>query len=402
MPSAAPAAPAVLLTALLVLGAACETEPETTGAGVGGPPALEDASRAHPAVRARIEALRATILEAPEDARARFELAQVFDANDLYDLAWRAYQDAVQCAPDDARAWYHLGRIEAELGMQESAVRRFARASELADYAPAYWRAGLAFLELDRLDEAEVCFRRAFEGAPHDVSGALGLARVALQRGDVDAAVEFLAGILARVPNDGQANRLAARAYRALGRETEAVQALSFVESPSAAWRDPWLLETMRHATGDREAIARAQALLAAGQTQRALDVLLPLVEAHPEEVTLHNMVASAHIATRDFRAALEAIDRALEHHPEHFQPSLNRGVVLHLQGRLSESVIELERAVELHPAHGPTHFYLGRVLLQRGDAAAAVREFEIAISLGHDPGELDELLTVARAEAGR
>lgn len=103
---------------------------------------------------------------------------------------WRALQSV---EPREARWPYYLADARRRMG-DEAGMQPFLEATvRLApDYAPAWLSLGaLAFVDGD-LDEAEADYRRRLELMPADPYAALGLARVARQRGHKDEARKWL------------------------------------------------------------------------------------------------------------------------------------------------------------------------------------------------------------------
>jgi YaiO family outer membrane protein len=88
---------------------------------------------------------------------------------------------------------YQAGVAARHAGDPDEALRRLGRAAEAAPAnADVQLQLGLAYLALDRLDEAEAAFERALALAPDYGDARLGLARVAQRRGDPATALAEL------------------------------------------------------------------------------------------------------------------------------------------------------------------------------------------------------------------
>jgi tetratricopeptide (TPR) repeat protein len=70
---------------------------------------------------------------------------------------------------------------------------------------------GERMLALGRLDEAEKLYRQAADADPHNSIAVVGLARIAVERGDDPAAYRFAQRALAIDPENAAADRLARR-----------------------------------------------------------------------------------------------------------------------------------------------------------------------------------------------
>ena len=88
---------------------------------------------------------------------------------------------------------YQTGVAARQAGDPDEALRRLGRAAEAAPAdADVQLQLGLAYLALDRLDDAEIAFQRVLALAPGYGDARLGLARVAQRRGDFAAALAEL------------------------------------------------------------------------------------------------------------------------------------------------------------------------------------------------------------------
>ena len=169
-------------------------------------------------LRAHVDAAVARVRERPDDASARMQLAMVYDANGVAELAALTYEQVVALEPAHKRAWYHLGRMRNRLGDGEASLAAYGRAVELvSEYAPLHWRRGRLLLSLGRVDEAGDAFDRAVALDPDDPDGLIGAARVALERGEAAEAAAGLERVVARWPEYGRAARLLGRAWQEAG-----------------------------------------------------------------------------------------------------------------------------------------------------------------------------------------
>jgi hypothetical protein len=97
-----------------------------------------------------------------------------------------------------------------------------------------------ALLQADRLllmgmlDEAEALYRRSAESDPHSAMAVVGLARVALERGDEKAAYALACDALAIDVDDAVALRMEARLSEVLAARGESVSRPPFVASAAA------------------------------------------------------------------------------------------------------------------------------------------------------------------------
>ncbi|MGH7732023.1 MAG: hypothetical protein ACRENJ_12330, partial [Candidatus Eiseniibacteriota bacterium] len=114
-----------------------------------------------------------------------------------------AWSEAARAAAHD-----NLGLRALRLARFEEAGRRFESASAVAPNPRFLYQAGLAYLGAMQLDRAEAAFRASVRRYRDVPDPWLGLARVALARGDSIGAVTCLDSALARDPGHAEADEV--------------------------------------------------------------------------------------------------------------------------------------------------------------------------------------------------
>ena len=240
-------------------------------------------------------------------------------------------------------------------------------------------------------------------GAPLSAHAALGLARVALVRGDAEDAVVRLEAATAAAPGFGPAFRLLADAYATLDRNEDAARALRTADR--LPLYEPYL---------DR----LAEALIRESRSttfllQQAATVDLTTNSAWREhlirralEFDPNHRVALAELATmyrvlRRYDEALEVLERQRRLRPDDAAVLADIGRCLSGLGRYTEAEPMLRRAIE-GLDNALTRYALGLVLDRTGRRGEATAEYRRA--LDHNPNHLGALnnLGVALATQGR
>ena len=172
---------------LLCLTALALVAPAARPAVAMSPPRPEDLAALDPMVAERIDGALRSVVEEPGESQLWLDLGRLYHAHELTDLAERCYREAVRLEPEGAKAWYSLALAQAELGLPEAALEALEHVIRLAPgYSPALWRKGRWLAELGREREAEEAFQRSVEVDPDDPGGQVGLARMLIQRGEVE------------------------------------------------------------------------------------------------------------------------------------------------------------------------------------------------------------------------
>lgn len=409
--------PTAAVVLVVALWPACARGPK--------PPALADMPAMDPDaadfIRGRIE----QVADAPSSAAAWGALGVACEANGIPDHAADAYETATNIAPEDPRWWYRLALTRSRLGEYPEALAALDRAIALdKNYAPAHWRRGLWLFDRGDMPEAEASFRRAIELDAADPGGSVGLARVHLARGDNEAAVATLEGLLEEHPGDRYALQLLGTAYRRLGREDDARLALALGATGEPRWRDPWsddvaaarrgfaatlkeatehamagrftdaipMLERLRSKRPDDAALVTylASAYAGGGRLSDAIPLLESVLAREPDNFDAHLNLGTAYIFARAVDRAAPHVDRAIALRPQNAKAQATRGLVLWQTGDTAEAASVLTRAVALDPRDPTPRVWLGLVFLERAQPATALRHFDAALQI--DPMLVDAL----------
>jgi tetratricopeptide (TPR) repeat protein len=396
------------------------------------PPRLT--ARQHAIERHLRERYEAAVRE-PSSIAAVGPLCMAYHADMFFDLAEQCYDIAARLAPGDQRWIYYRAIIQSERGGGETLVGNLRRVVERDPKHGAAWlRLGEAEFKAGRYDEAAAAWQKARElpdavddsasprhhiEVPLSAYASLGLARVALVRGDVDRARTILEELSAAEPQFGSALRLLADSYRRTGKESEAARLVYRAGRlpPFVPYADPAIDHLARESRNSifllrlaSEANLSINAEWSEHLTRRALEFdpdnpevvlklarILRTVERNDEALELflryEKMVpgdyqALGHIgsslsamgrlgeAESYFRRALAGLDDPLTHY--------NMGLLLALTGRVDEAIVEYQKALERDPLYSDARSNLAAAFARRGqlDRAAA----ELRRLLEHDP----------------
>jgi lipopolysaccharide biosynthesis regulator YciM len=180
-----------------------------------------DAQRRH-AKAARVDGRAA-------EARLWLEQSEALVAEGRGSEARRALAKGLRCDPTLAPAWEKLAELEAERGKPKKALAAWRKALALDRRAGAriYPRLEAAWAALGRPREFERTLRDTLAERPDDVEARLALVRMFAVRGEVEAALAEVDGLLEREPERLDAHAARARVLLGSGREAEAAKALA-------------------------------------------------------------------------------------------------------------------------------------------------------------------------------
>jgi tetratricopeptide (TPR) repeat protein len=155
------------------------------------------------------------------------ELGHALEMAHRYDEALAAYDRAAEVAPSDALGPLTGGLRAARWGEVELAEPRLLEAVRRAPRDPAAWHAlGLVQLSRGDFEGADRAYRSGLLADPSALENRVGLATLALARGDMSAALAQYDAIIARRPKLPDAHLGRSFALIALGRLEDARRAL--------------------------------------------------------------------------------------------------------------------------------------------------------------------------------
>lgn len=348
------------------------------------PPAVETADL-DPAIAAAIEEARAEVLRLPRSAPAWGRLGLVLAAHEFLAEAVTCFAQAEQLDPREPRWPYHQG-VALSQGNLIAGLPKLRRAVTLCDAVPDAPRLRLADLLVGQglFEEAEENYRRILARDSANARAHLGLARLALQRGENAPAAEHLAYALKDERTRKTAALLRASLLARQGKpaeaEAERKQAAVLPDDPS--WPDPYMAESSRLRVGRQANLERADERLRRGQSAEALRLLLETVRAYPESDWGWYLLGKAAFQESDWPTAERALRQAAKLTPAAPEIQFYLGAVRFQQGDLSEAAACFQRAVELKPDYDLAYYNLGLCRNRQGNRKAAIAAFRAALRL--------------------
>ena len=332
------------------------------------------------------------------------ELAGLYHANDRYREAEQVERGLHALEPRNARWTYFLADTCGRLGDTEGQKSFLEETLVLAPYY-ANTRVKLAelLLKLGFLDEARAQYEWRLTLAPNDPHGRLGLARIALQRGDRATAVKYLEAITRDHPDFSSAHNLLAEVYANLGDTVRAAEQRR-LSSGTGEWReaeDPWLAGIYASSFDPYRLEILGGGRLQARQLQAALPFYEKAVHLAPGDGLAYDALGNVCLQLDQPDQAIATLEAGLAASPRTSALYATLSRVYRKQGPAAKAVAALQRGVAALPAAPELRLDLGAVLEENGrrdDAIAAYRE---AVRLSPDFAEARWSLGVCLLAAG-
>ncbi len=359
-----------------------------------------------------------------EDPGLRVKLALIYEANDIWEEASKAWDHAITMSKEQGEPVdlgvlvYHRALCLRQMGETEAAEELLSSAAQISpNLAAAHYEFARSQLEKGGLDVAEGRFKRASLLAPTSPDPIIGLAFVCLAR-DEFAAAEALARRALVIDSSLKRARYGlGLALRGLGRLEEAERELTLgLGAKGRKIVDPLSTRLATFKTGYQSKITRAVNMVSAGDPAGAVRLLAPLLATHAEDEALLNNLAvaytqiGAHEKAREVLLTLIAFkpesfpayinltaaelelglnDEALKHGeaavrygPEIAKSRLVRARAYMRYRRWNEAYSDLKRAVQIQAEDPLHHYLLGEVCQELSRHEEALRAFEQALLL--------------------
>ncbi len=139
----------------------------------------------------------------------------------------------------------------------------------------------------------------------------------------------------------------------------------------------------------NQESLIQAQQFLDAGDNESAQEAFAQILVVNPEDVEALIGVGKARSCLGQFKAALDAFEKALEYDPNSAEAHHNIAWILHYQMRAwDEAHSHIEQAIALAPDIAKYHLLAWESARRRHDTSTALRHFQTAYRL--DPAAFD------------
>jgi tetratricopeptide (TPR) repeat protein len=317
-----------------------------------------DASLLEPPVQEHLAASRRETLaslttaatSSADRARAVASLAEIYHAYGL-GLAADAMYAVARCLDPGQPAWaYAQGRIAESRGDLERAEGLYFESLRPGSEYPAQFRlAEVARIRGDQV-RAELLYREALEAPSSRAAALAALGQIALAQGEHEAAVEYLEGALAAVPEAALLHYPLSLAYRRLGNLEEARRHLALRGPVGVAPADPLDRRLEEIPRGARILVLQGRAALRADRIPEAVAALEDAVAQDPSNTSARVALAVASSRAGDRERAKRELEVVLEIAPENPVALFNLAVLSLEDGDREQARALLERALALRP----------------------------------------------------
>lgn len=314
------------------------------------------------------------------DAEGWRSLGMTYEANDLFALAIECYRTALELGPE-GKTWHRLACSEAGRGDWAAAAQAMERSLELTpDYAPSHWRLGNYLFDLGRFDGALGAYSEAARLDPEHLGGPLGLARVHLQQGEPERALEVLEAVRRARPEERGILSLLHNSYLQAGRADEAARIDGQQRRRASLGRDPWHKEFREY--WERPQMEKALELLQSGSAAKAAELLEAFTAEKPDDLNACAYLAVAYGQLGRLEEARAVVEQVLAREPENLLVLRVQADLDEREGRIPEALATLARITAIDPSDAQSLRRKGRIELASGLSADALESLRRAFEL--------------------
>ncbi|MEJ2212167.1 MAG: tetratricopeptide repeat protein [Anaerolineae bacterium] len=362
---------------------------------------LDASGSAGPRLDVAEDQLQRALAWDPNNAQAYYLLASLYRRRGDWPRAAEALVHYVNLQPKNPNGYWQLSLACEQLdastldqvpdvacGRNESGREdALARLWSLAGYSASdFVAAGDQSFRAERWDEAEAHYRRALIVDPDEPAARLGLAELSQARGDVEAAMEAYARLVAESTTPKAVAEAHARRGQILAAQKKWDQARSELSQAVAL-----MPQEGKYRLDYGWYLYRANGPIA--EARQELTIAATLL---PQDPTPFFRLANASFGQGNYQQALLDAEKAIETNAANAQGWIWKGRALDQLGRLAEAESAFRQALQLAPKNAAVHAGLGDVLGQAGRMDEAIEEYEQAVALA--PDQVPYRLSLAQA----
>lgn len=293
-------------------------------------------------------------------------------ALDNQDFRW-AYFTAVtldELNNADALEWYRVSR------------------KLKTDYPPLLIKMGERYLLGGQSDQAAECFAAIINAGIRVPHAHLGLARIAMDKGDLAESEKQLDMALKMAPAYREARALRADVFRRLGQKEKAEKEFGNLAGleDRLDLTDPVYYEMVEEGISSFWCQVRGNNYLKKGELNKAEEEFKKALEYQPNEAS-HTSLGYVYQRQKRYEAAMDHYEQALALSPDHLGALNNMAVIYYDLGDMDQADQVIDRALKIDPESAESWLNHGTFAKKRGNYREAAESFHKGMDLA--PGDM-------------
>ncbi|MEY3870602.1 MAG: hypothetical protein RLZZ338_4496 [Cyanobacteriota bacterium] len=267
-----------------------------------------------------------------------------------------AYKEVISLKPDWAEAYRNLAKVLGNIGELKESANYWYQAFNLEPTWPIasdYLALGNMLVEVQQLEDAEICYRHAIALNPHAVEPYHNLGEVFTYQRKFDEAIDFYHQALKINPDYSSCYLGLGKAFAQKSEWENAIA--SFRKSISLTPDAP---QVYHHLGNILDKI---------GKKEEALSCYRKALEINPESWDVYQRLGEFFAQQLKLEEAVDAYRKALEINPQAYFSHHQLGQTLFKMKRWEDAVTCARRAIELYPNTPWCYTQLGNNLIELG-----------------------------------
>ena len=301
------------------------------------------------------------------------------------------YENARRLDPQGFRWAYLLGYLEQIQGNVEASDAALAAALRLRpEDLPTRIRLAENARSRDEPAQARALLEEVLERDSAHVKALAELGKIALDRRDLQAAVQYLEAARNQQPRATEIHYALGRAHRGLGESDRARDAFALVPSNPKEripirYNDPLAAEIGALLGSAQDFARRARAAISQDRFGDAIGLLNRSIALDAHRADTRYNLAAVLLRTGEAGQARSLLDQLVRDFPNHVLSRVLLARLLAGRGDPDSALDHLKSALEADPRDERAHLALADLSRMQGDLAAALASYERAIAL--EPG---------------
>jgi HemY protein len=352
------------------------------------PPVPSDLAQKSAELEKRVAAAGALTHDRAHALEAVADLGRLYHANGYLreaEACWRLLR-AEQ--PREPRWAYYLADARRTAGDGEAMAALLAETVRLApDYAAASLQLADFELKTGRPDAAESHYRHRLALLPRDPYARLGLARVALQRGNRGEARTLIEQIVHDTPDFSTAHNLYAEMLAADGQAAEAFRQRNLGREAGRyrETEDPWIEDLHAWCYDPKRLVLLATTAFQTRRRDRAVPLFQRALQLAPADAAIYETFGTLFLDLGEPAKAQPVLEQGLRlpgHDHTHVMLAVKLAESLRLQKHASDALDVVRAALAAAPGAYELHSELGTVLVDLGRVEESLQAYRDALAI--------------------
>lgn len=312
-------------------------------------------------------------IERRTEAHARYAAGVVLDLNDNPDAAVEEYFKAAMADVRDEQLVLEVTRRLLQLRQQDKALELLKRATDSPNASgQLYARLGMVYSLTGKKAEALEANHTAIRKAPHSLAGYQNLVHIYLQARQPEEALKVLEQAAKHPTAEAvflvELGDLYAAVMRGGGGDAAKEKALEMLgRADKLNPANPLLQQKL------------ADSLAALGETERAADLYLKLLEKYPNLPTLREKLTDFYLRSKDKKKAIEQLEAIVRSNPTSAQAYYMLGSLAFDEKDYKKAVEHLNKALLLAPNFEQLYYDLAGAQVNLNQPREALQTLEKA-----------------------